>query len=55
MAETTKMELVTPGRVVVSKSVEMVEQLKADRLILISLLQNPTQEDQKVPYKGAQN
>lgn len=38
-----------------SKSVEMVEQLKADRLILISLLQNPTQEDQKVPYKGAQN
>lgn len=38
-----------------SKSVEMVEQLKADRLILISLLQNPTEEDQKVPYKGAQN
>ena len=38
-----------------SKSKEMIEQLKADRLVIISLLEQPQDEEQRIPMKGAAN
>tara|TARA_R110002124_G_scaffold240004_1_gene405118 strand:- start:1961 stop:3631 length:1671 start_codon:yes stop_codon:yes gene_type:complete len=38
-----------------SKSKEMIEQLKADRLVIISLLEQPQDETQRIPMKGAGN
>ena len=38
-----------------SKNKEMVEQLKADRLVIISLLEQPQDETQRIPRKGAVN
>ena len=38
-----------------SKSKEMIEQLKADRLVIISLLEQPQDETQRIPMKGAAN
>jgi len=38
-----------------SKSKEMIEQLKADRLVIISLLEQKEDPDQRIPMKGAAN
>ncbi len=38
-----------------SKNKEMIEQLKADRLVIISLLQQEEDKTQRVPMKGAAN
>tara|TARA_R110000787_G_scaffold266896_1_gene373165 strand:+ start:911 stop:2584 length:1674 start_codon:yes stop_codon:yes gene_type:complete len=38
-----------------SKSKEMIEQLKADRLVIISLLEQPQDETQRIPMRGAAN
>ena len=38
-----------------SKNKEMIEQLKADRLVIISLLEQPQDETQRIPMKGAGN
>jgi len=39
----------------VSKSKEMIEQLKADRLVIISLLEQKEDPNQRIPMKGAAN
>ena len=48
--------LVSMGKAIkTTKNKEMLKQLRADRAVLISILAQPTPEDEQIPMKGAAN